>query len=164
MFRRKLFTLLALLIAIVVVTACMSQDALDQQALHKQFDIPNDWQMISYEGFPSRAGFGQREGLRVGAVFQLTAAQSDEFKKQSVGRGWQTLPISQAIVDKIPYQGLKVPLDAQNGFYLCKTAGDNALNATTTRPCADVAKLNDIILGVLDLSTNQLSVVVKASY
>lgn len=157
-------TMCVFLIVLSMLTACMSQDARDQQALRQHFNIPENWELLSYDGFPSEVGFGQREGLRVGAVFQLSATQLDEFKKQSAARGWQPLPISSEIRAKILYQGLNVTLGAENGFYLCKTAGDNVLYAEKTKPCADVARLNDIILGVLDFSTNQLSVVVRSSY
>ena len=70
----------------------------------------------------------------------------------------------QKIRKKIPYKGLKVDLDGAQGLYLCRTAGDNVLHAKKTRPCEEVQRMNDIIIGTLDPVSCQLRVTMRSSY
>lgn len=161
-----------LAIAIVLLPLSLSsctgaqavQDWVDERALRKQLAIPAGFDLVSYDGYPSMAGFGQREGLEISARYRLDGEQAAAFATRARANGWQPLPIPDATRSKIRFQGLKVPLDAQQGLYLCRTAGDDVLHARETRSCDAANSLHDIILGVLDTSTGELSAVIRAGY
>jgi hypothetical protein len=156
------------LLTLILIPACQTgqaaQDASDQRALRRLFGIPNDFKLLNYAGYPARVGFGQREGLEISGVFMLSDDQMTQFKHQIVRNNWQALPIEEDIRSKILWKNLPVPLEAQSGYYMCATAGDNVLYATRTKTCAETAPRSDIILGIIDLSTRQLHVVVRAGY
>jgi hypothetical protein len=139
------------------------QDAADQGELRRLFNIPASAELVSYQGYPVMVGFGQREGLSLGAVYRLNANQIQDFTAQAAGRGWQALPIPPSLRAQIPWKGLPVPLEAANGYYLCQTAGDDVLHAVKLKSCADTPPIADIILGVLEVS-GQLSVTVRSGY
>jgi hypothetical protein len=147
-----------------VLLACQSQDDMDREQLRRHFGLPPGVQIIEYHGYPARVGFGQREGLQVSATYRFTEGQLAVWLPQARSSGWQPLPIPAETRRKILYKGLKVDLDAASGFYVCRTAGDNVLYAGKTRPCAEVQRMNDIIIGILDPDTRQLSVTVRSSY
>ena len=51
-----------------VATSCQwLTDSSDKSALVKHFKIPDNAEMIVYDGFPTMVGFGQREGLNISA-------------------------------------------------------------------------------------------------
>ena len=120
--------------------------------------------MVEYEGFPSMVGFGQREGLQISPRFVLTQEQAPEYAEWAVADGWEPLPIPEAILSKILFQGIRVPLDLSTGRYVCRVAGDSVLISRETQPCAEVDILPDLILGVLDTTTSRLCTVIRAGY
>lgn len=140
------------------------QDRRDRAALRRLFDLPSSYELVSYDGYPSMVGFGQREGLEISAQYELSSEQFEEFLRDASDRGWEPLPIPEIIDSRILYQGLPVPMDLLDGLYYCHTAGDNVLHAKATHACIDVNVLSDIILGILDASTRRLYVVVRAGY
>ncbi len=147
-----------------VLLACQSQDDMDREQLRRHFGLPPGVQIIEYHGYPARVGFGQREGLQVSATYRFTEGQLAAWLPQARSNGWQPLPIPAETRRKILYKGLKVDLDAARGFYVCRTAGDNVLYASKTKPCAEAQRMNDIIIGILDPDSRQLSVTVRSSY
>jgi hypothetical protein len=153
-----------ILAVVFIFCACQATDDRDREQLLRHFGIPPDIQVIEYHGYPARVGFGQREGLQVSATYRFTEGQLAAWLPQARSSGWQPLPIPAETRRKILYKGLKVDLDAASGFYVCRTAGDNVLYAGKTRPCAEVQRMNDIIIGILDPDTRQLSVTVRSSY
>ena len=153
-----------ILAAAFVFLACQSQDDMDKAQLHRHFNIPPGTQLIEYNGYPARVGFGQREGLQVSATYRFTEGELAAWLPQARSNGWQPLPIPSEIRKKILYKGLKVDLDAVQGLYVCRTAGDNVLHAKKTRPCGEVQRMNDIIIGTLDPVSRQLRVTVRSSY
>jgi hypothetical protein len=155
---------ISILAAAFVLLACQSQDDMDREQLRRHFGIPPGVQMIEYHGYPARVGFGQREGLQVSAKYRFTEGELAGWLPQARADGWQPLPIPAEIRQKIHYKGLRVDLDAAEGLYVCRTAGDNVLHARKTRPCAETQRMNDIIIGTLDPGTRQLSVTVRSSY
>jgi len=141
------------------------QDGKDQKQLIRLFNIPDNAKLVSYRGYPSMVGFGQREGLEISARYRFTDQQLGKFLAAARGStGWESLPIPAEVKAKIPYKDLKVPLDAQKGVYLCRTAGDNVLAAMKTTSVLAAPRVSDIILGVLNADTNELYVMVKSSY
>lgn len=155
---------MTILVVALVLVACQSQDDMDKAQLIRHFGIPQGAELLEYQGYPARVGFGQREGLQVSATWRLTEAELAAWLPQAAPKGWKPLPIPAGIRQKIPYRGLKVDLDAAEGLYLCRTAGDNVLYAKSTRACADAQRMNDIIIGILDPGTRRLSVTVRSSY
>ena len=140
------------------------QDAGDRERLREIFAIPGDAELVSYSGFPPTMGFGQREGLSISACYLLSDEQEDSFMENAPCRGWRPLPIPAEVLKAIPFEGLEVPLDLQEGLYTCRTAGDNVLWACETRPVEEADAVLDIVLGVLDTAGNRLYVQVRAGY
>lgn len=152
-----------LLLLLSGLSACTSQDASDQAALRRLFSLPNDVQIVHYEGFPSQVGFGQREGLYLVAHYQLTPEQVSVWANDAPA-GWEPLPMPmevQAQMDAFRFEALR---DGQEGYYFCRTAGDNVLHAKETRPCTAVKDPLDLIAGVVDLATGEMVVQVQSFY
>lgn len=169
--KRYLLGLSSLVIGLLSVTvhACgmppqAIQDQLDRRALREQFNVPAGYALVSYDGFPSMVGFGQREGLEISAVYQLDREQLEDFLQDAPIAGWEPLPIPRDIRAKILYQGVNVPLDLQNGLFICRTAGDNVLHAKVTRHCSEVDYLPDVILGIFDPAQDKLYLVIRSGY
>ena len=140
------------------------QDWMDERALRRHFRIPSGFERLYYDGYPSMVGFGQREGLEISAGYRLTEAEQEAFLRDGSARGWQPLPIPEGVRSKIPFEGLRMPMEAKAGVFLCQTAGNEVLHATVTQSCASVSNLPDLILGVLDTDRHELHVVVRAGY
>ena len=140
------------------------QDQLDRHALQEQFNVPAGYALISYDGFPSMVGFGQRESLEISAVYQLDREQLEDFLQDAPIEGWEPLPIPQDIRAKILYQGMNVPLDLQDGLFTCRIAGDSVLHAKATRPCSQVDDLQDVILGIYNPAQDKLYLVIRSGY
>jgi hypothetical protein len=128
------------------------------------FGIPEGCELVSYDGYPSTVGFGQREGLALSAVYRLDGSQAREFVDRSLSEGWRELPVPDSVTACIPFQGLTVPLGAMQGIYTCRTAGDNVLYAASTRPVEEAGSVHDVLIGVFDSETNLLSVEVRSAY
>lgn len=141
-----------------------SQDRLDQAALRRLFVLPRGAAVVEFDGYPSRVGFGQREGLSLSAAYRLDAGQAQAFLESAEGSGWEPLPIAAGLLDRIPFQQLEVPKNLTDGFYLCRTAGDNVLYAEETRSCAETLDFHDLILGVYDRRAQQVWVTVRSAY
>lgn len=141
-----------------------AQDSGDQAQLRRIFGIPEGCELVSYDGYPSTVGFGQREGLALSAVYRLDGSQAREFVDSSLSEGWRELPIPESVRIRIPFQGLTVPLGAMHGIYTCRTAGDNVLYAASTHPVEEAGSVQDILIGVFDSETSLLSVEVRSAY
>ena len=139
-------------------------DESDKAALEKHFEIPDDAEMIAYDGFPPTAGFGQREGLSISAKYLLSDEDVNDWIKNMRAKGLKNLPIELECRSKIWFKNKLVPLDTQTGYYYCRTAGNDVLNATDTTPCDEVDNLNDIIFAILDTGKKELSVIVISGY
>jgi hypothetical protein len=141
-----------------------SRDRADLERIREIFGIPEEIELVSYDGYPPTVGFGQREGLSLSAVFRLTGGQVDEFVAGNLARGWRELPMPAGLVAAIPFRDLPVPVDAAEGVYICLTAGDNVLYSTRARPVVEGDHIDDLILGILDTSDNTLCVTVRSAY
>jgi hypothetical protein len=140
------------------------QDWSDRYELRRHFKIPMGYELISYAGYPGMAGFGQREGLEISAVYRLTDHQVTKFVSDSKSDGWESLPIPWEVRSKISFREMAVPLEAHTGIYVCRTAGDEVLRARDTKPCSCVDRLNDVIIGVLDTTSNTLYLTIRSGY
>ena len=92
-----------LLFSITLIVSCSNEtiDERDQRALRNHFSIPPSFNLVRYDGYPEMVGFGQREGLDISAVYELTDEQLAEFVNSISSRGWQKLPIPDQLKDKI---------------------------------------------------------------
>lgn len=140
------------------------QDMIDRAALRALFGLPAGAELVEYQGFPSMVGFGQREGLRLRAVYDLSQAEAAAFLKQARDGGWQPLPIRAGLLRHIPFRELPVPLDRTQGLFLCRTAGDQVLHPDSTADCLAVRRLNDLIFGVYDSMQRRVWINVQAAY
>jgi hypothetical protein len=151
----------------LLVFSCSCQvitDESDKAALKKHFEIPDDAEMIAYDGYSGMVGFGQREGLRISAKYSLNTEDMNNWIKMMKGKGLKKLPIEPEGRSKIWFKDKLVPLETQTGYYFCRTAGDDVLNATVTKSCDEVDYLKDIILAILDTDRKELSVIVTSGY
>jgi hypothetical protein len=165
---RAAAVLAATLAAVAVLTGCAvtqeGQDLVDQRHLRRHLGIPGDFELVSYDGFPITVGFGQREGLNLTAVYALTDEQEVAFIADAMERGWQRLPMPAGDRDKMGRLSGDVPLDDVRGIYLARTVGNEVLRSRSSRPLSEVARPNDLILGVLDTDTNRLYARVASGY
>lgn|GEM_PF-1343011 len=162
----KVLRLIVWLLLGAAMTGCRGQvwqDQADQRELRRLFAIPESAQLIEYHGFPDRSGFGQREGLSIRAVYQLKPAEALQITQNSAQPGWLALPIAPALRAQIVWTDSDLP-QSQTGFYFCRTAGDDVLHATRTQACADTPPTSDLILGILELPSNRLAVMVRSAY
>ena len=140
------------------------QDAIDRAALRSLFGLPVGAELVEYDGYPSMVGFGQREGLRLRAVYDLSQEEAAAFLELAGDRGWQPLPIDSRLISHIPFREIPAPLDRTQGLYLCRTAGDAVLYPASTRDCLEVLRMNDLIFGVFDSAERRVWVSVQAGY
>ncbi len=82
------------LVAVVVSLVGCDHRLTDEVVLRREFDIPTEAAAIHFEARPKESGWFGREGLRINATFQLTAADFNHYladaKRTS---GWKPLPI-----------------------------------------------------------------------
>lgn len=154
-----IFTIILFVCSCQVIT-----DETDKAALKKHFEIPDDAEMIAYEGYPETVGFGQREGLSISAKYKLNEVDMKEWIKNLQHKGLKKLPIEPECRSKLWFNNKMIPLNTQTGYYFCRTAGDDVLNATETKPCDAIDYLKDIIFAILDTEKKELSVIVKSGY
>jgi hypothetical protein len=154
-----------LFLVLLLVNACQQvTDSSDKVALKKHFDIPDEAVMIAYDGFPPMAGFGQREGLSISAKYKLNDEDMNSWINEMQSKGLKKLPIPPDFKSKLWFKDKLIPLDTETGYYYCRTAGNDVLNATETKPCDEVKNLNDIIFATLDTEKKELSVIVIFGY
>jgi hypothetical protein len=157
-------SLLSILLATLFTSCQWVTDQSDKSALEKHFEIPDDAEMIAYDGYPTMVGFGQREALSISAKYKLNDADMHHWIKTVQNKGLKPLPIAPDCKNKLWFNDELVPTDLDSGYYFCRTAGNDVLNAETTKPCDDVENLNEIIFAILDTETNELSVIITSGY
>ncbi len=157
---------LLLALAAVIFFPGVFLNYLDEMALQRQASIPSGFKRVEYHGFPLMSGFGQREGLTVSAVYELTARQKDRFIKNAPSQGWKALPFPREIKERIPFKGLSVPLDAPHGLFICRTAGNDVLHSRKLRELAhtEPTMVIDLVIAVYDLQKNRLYAEVRSCY
>ena len=153
------------IILILIAASCqVITDETDKAALKRHFEIPDNAEMIAYDGYSGIVGFGQREGLRISAKYSLNTEDMHEWIRIMKGKGLKKLPIEPESRSKIWFKDKLVPLETNSGYYLCRTAGSDVLNTTITKSCDEVDYLRDIILAILDTEKKELSVIVTSGY
>ena len=156
-----------LIIVITILITCSCQfitDESDKEALKRHFEIPDDAEMIAYNGSPPMSGFGQREGLTISARYSLNVDDMNRWIKKMKRKGLIKLPIEPECRRKLWFKDKLILLETQTGYYYCRTAGNDVLNATETKSCEEVNYLKDIIFALLDTEKNELSVIIKSGY
>lgn len=153
------------LLLLLLNTSCQQvMDSSDKAALKNHFEIPDEAEMIAYDGFPPMAGFGQREGLSISSKYKLNDEDMNSWIKNMQSKGLKKLPIQTECRSKLWFKDNLIPMDIQTGYYFCRTAGNDVLNAAETKPCDEVDNLNDIIFAILDTEKKELSVIVISGY
>ena len=157
--------IILLIFLITFLNSCQwLTDRSDKAALAEHFEVPDDAEMIAYDGFPTMVGFGQREGLTISAKYKLNDEDIKGWIQKVQYKGLKKLPIEENCRSKIWFKDKLVPLDTKNGFYFCRTAGNDVLKAKITKPCDEVDNPNDIILAILDTEKRELSVIITSGY
>lgn len=133
----KIYIILFLLL--LLVPSCQQEtDSSDKAALKRHFEIPNDAEMVVYDGFPPMSGFGQREGLSISAKYKLNDQDMFSWINTMQAKGLKELPVEPQCRSKLWFKDKLIKLDTQTGYYYCGTAGNDVLNATETKSCDDV--------------------------
>jgi hypothetical protein len=70
--------------------------------------------------------------------------------------GWAALPVPTGDRDKMERLSGDVPLEDFRGIHVALTVGNEVLRSRSSRPLSEVARPNDLILGVLDTDSNTL--------
>lgn len=84
--------------------------------------------------------------------------------KNMQAKGLKKLPVEPECRSKLWFKDKLIPIDTKTGYYYCRTAGNDVLNAAATKRCEDVDDLNDIIFAILDTEKKELSVIVTSGY
>lgn len=149
-----MFALLPLVL--VAPFACAPQDVRDQRAARRRCGLPPDAAVLTWDGYPSQVGFGQREGLSVSGTFRPPPGWS------SSAAGYRPAPWPRArdAAEETFRLGAWVDLAVA---LRCETAGDNVLGATPTTPCDARRPLNDLILCAV-LPSGEVAVQVRSAY
>lgn len=156
---------LLVVILMIVSTSCQwVTDNSDKAALQKHFEIPDDAEMIAYNGFPTMVGFGQREGLTISAKYKLNDEDMKSWIQKVQYQGLKKLPLEENCRNKLWFKDKLIPLETKAGYYFCRTAGDNVLHAEVTKSCDEVENPNDIIFAILDTEKKELSVIITSGY
>ena len=156
---------LLIFILIIVTSSCQwLTDRSDKAALAEHFEIPDDAEMTAYDGFPTMVGFGQREGLTISAKYKLNDEDMKSWIQKVQYKGLKKLPIEESCRSKLWFKDKLIPLDTKNGYYFCRTAGDDVLKAKVTKPCDEVKNPNDLIFAILDTEKKELSVIITSGY
>jgi len=136
--------------------ALTSVDASDQRHARRLCSLPAEAKVVSWVGYPARAGFGQREGLSVSGVLRPPAGWSAK------AAGYRAAPWKSArdAVER-RFKAGEV-LDGADAIR-CETAGDDVLRATTTRPCDEVEPILDVILCAVE-PTGDVRVTIRSAY
>jgi len=156
---------LLIILLIILTSSCQwLTDNSDKTALQKHFEIPDDAEMIAYDGFPTMVGLGQREGLTISAKYKLNDEDMNSWLKNVQHKGLKKLPIFPDCRGKLWFNDKLISLDTQTGYYFCRTAGNDVLKAEKTKSCDEVDNLNDIIFAILDTEKKELSVIITSDY
>ncbi len=145
-----------LLALLVLFTACESQDAADQRQARRLCGLPPEAAVVSWKGYPSRVGFGQREGLSVSGTFRPPSAWTP------ASAGYRAAPWPSARTAAEAAFRLGHELDGAVALR-CETAGNNVLHATRTSPCDGTARPIDVILCAVEPS-GDVRVTVRSAY
>lgn len=156
--------LIVILVSIFFNSCQWVTDKSDKAALEKHFEIPDDAEIIAYDGFPTMVGFGQREGLTISAKYLFDDEDMNIWIEKMRTKGLTKLPIPIECKSKLWFKDKLVPLDTESGYYLCRTAGNDVLKAESTKLCDEVENLNDIIFAILDTEKKELSVIIISGY
>jgi len=110
-------------------------DRNDKEAMKRQCDIPPFASLKEYKGYPATTGL-EREALRISGKYKIPGRKVVEFESNlNSSYEWQPLPIPPEILNKIRHKPELVDLEAQNGFFRCRTSENNVLHQTITSSC-----------------------------
>ncbi|MBL8920330.1 MAG: hypothetical protein JNJ54_15795 [Myxococcaceae bacterium] len=130
------------MLVVVMLAGCVSQDQSDQRRLRDLCGLPANARVISWKGYPSQVGFGQREGLTLEGTFR----PEREWSKGA--SGYRRMPWPTA-VEAIRGFGRSASAPAwvlAATALRCETAGNDVLFAGRTRPCDTGPTPNDLIV------------------
>ena len=155
----------ALFLLLILTFSCRQvTDETDKASSEEHFEIPDDAEMIAYDGFSTMVGFGQREGLTISAKYLLNDEDMNKWINNMQTKGLKKLPLESECKSKLWFDDKLIPIETDTGYYYCRTAGNDVLNATETEPCDEVDNLNDIIFAILDTDKKELSVIITSGY
>jgi len=136
----------------------------DEEVLRRTFAVPRVARLLSLEASPKTPGTFGREGLSIDAVFGFgpdeLAAYRVRLEKDPT---WRPLPPPAELLLRLP-KAPKLPLDARDGVWACRTAGDDLMHARKSDCLDRPGDLNDFMFAVLDTDRRTLRVAVHTAY
>jgi|OpeIllAssembly_1097287.scaffolds.fasta_scaffold18077_2 hypothetical protein len=136
----------------------------DEQVLRRTFAVPRVARLVSIDSSPKSAGTFGREGLSIDALFAFgpdeLAAYRVRLEKDPT---WRPLPPPAPLLRRLP-RGTEIPLDATNGVWACRTAGDDVLHARKSDCLDREGPLSDCLFAILDFDRRTLRIRVKTAY
>jgi hypothetical protein len=186
-----LVVFLCLIIFLTLWSGILSdEDALDKKAMRKLFSIPKEYTMEEYRRYTGGGGAMQRENLGLSARYKLSLDQSKNIETRIQNEGWESLPIKDSdilehFLGRSLGQDLLNDFTDKNGYFRCRTNGDDVLYGFNVKPCTEDNKgyvftncpvpgktegctrnrqLSDIILEVYIPESKTLIDIVHANY
>jgi hypothetical protein len=162
--KKRPLAALIILMSLAWAGCILDTEAGDKAALRRQCHIPAYAVLVQFTGYPSRAGFGQREGLSISGRFRIPEKDAGRFEGEAKAGGWKELPIPESVRSQIWYRPFESSLELQRGLYRCFTASDDVLHAKKIVPIGTDRKPNDLIISIYDRSTGNLYAAIKSAY
>ena len=136
----------------------------DEDVLRRTFAVPRVARLVSLEASPKAPGTFGREGLTIDAVFGFGPDELAAYRvRLEKDPSWRPLPPPEELLRRLP-RGSTLPLDAKNGLWACRTAGDDLMRARKSDCTSRTGELNDCMFAVLDTDRRTLRVAVKTAY
>lgn len=178
---------------ILLFSQCESGVITEQRQVRKRFNLSPKTKILQFSSYPPSETFWLREALKVQTVFHLSSSEVEKIVTEGESLGWRKLPIPQDTLGKLPFTNsgnqvrINIPFDV-DGFFLCKTVGDNVLYASEKKTslcenkagslhCTEAMSLEeaetsdkckkifgDQILGILELETGKLYTFIGSTY
>ena len=166
---------LAIAISLFTLVAC-SRPLSDRQWMRREFSLPVEATESYFSSRPreDESGTFGREGLYIKAIYHLPTSALAQYEtgiKQSLS--WHKLPLPQELRESFRLEPKlenffdlhqSGNIEIKRGFYRCQTVGDQMLHSEVRKEVAAGKKVDDYILGIIDLDSGKLYCVAHAFY
>lgn len=142
--------------------------------MRREFSLPPEANVSYFSSRPKEdeSGTFGREGLHIKAIYQLPTSALVRYETSIVqSSSWHRLPLSPKFRESFRLEpklenifGLSGNIVIKRGFYRCQTVGDQMLYSEVRKEVAAGKKVNDYILGIIDLDSGKLYCVAHAFY
>ena len=137
----------------------------DERMVRDTLALPESARLVTLSADPTTPGTFGREGLRVVAVFELSAVDFRAYRaSRAHAPGWSPLPVPEAVFD-FAYPPIELPRSPMRGLAFCQTGVYATGTTFTPNPCAPApARFDQYRSAVLDDAERRLTAVFKNYY